>query len=70
MVGIAAGVEGRHPVSLVGLGHEVVHGRQEPILGANVGQHLDVEVGGQVQTPVAFPAFRAPGQTLAGIAAL
>ena len=49
LVPVAAGIEERHhPV----LAH-IVHGGDEAVLGANVGQHLNIQRGNHRQSPVA-----------------
>ena len=45
--------------------HQVVHRRQEPVLGAGVRQHLDLQEAGELETPIAFARTDAPERPLA-----
>ncbi|MCY3837844.1 MAG: hypothetical protein OXH09_04205 [Gammaproteobacteria bacterium] len=80
LVYVAAGIEDRDAVSVVRVRRDIVHRRQEPRyavvgavvarLDARVGENLDVEVAGQLQSPIALAAARGTGQSLVCIACL
>ena len=70
LVDVATRVEDDHPVPLRALRRHVVHARQEPVAGADVRQHLQVERGAQRQTPLSRPCSRGAREPLRLVAIL
>ena len=70
MVEIAAGVENGHAVGTVFVGgHDVEHGCKKAVRRADVGEHLEVEVAAQHETPIALTGgTSATRQALPGVA--
>ena len=51
-------------------GGEIVHAGHEPVGGADVAKHLDVQVAAQLQAPCSSPLADAGGEPLVGVAQL
>ena len=71
-IAIASGKEDRNVMHGLSPDHDrardVVHGRHEPVRGADVSAGLEVEIRLEPKAPAPFPVAQAPGQTLRRIA--
>ena len=70
LVRIAPRIEHHHPVRARRTRRHIVHRSQKPVVGANVGQHLDVKTARELQPPVPRARTRALRQPLLRVAFL
>ena len=58
LVDVAPGVEGGDAVHTPARRDPVVHGGEEAVGGADVGEHLELELGAELEPPVALAGAR------------